>query len=827
MRRVVLLSAFLFGWTVLPQGTVGLAQAQNGQRPFSAVVGAKLRFLRHEMQRGKAPLAADPQLSVTIRFEKSPSSALLSEARRAGAVFYGVSAGAANSPSARGVVQGPDGPILGGVSVFPARIRLSQLDEISAIDGVLRVETAWTPRRIPPLYETRTLSGVDEAWTIPGPDGSYLDGSGVLLADLDTGIDLSHPDFWHGDGGSYSFLDLDSSGDLSEGDAVDLNHNGLADFGETLRWWNAPGSAPGLDSSLQLQIDHLYLDVNGNHQRDFGAPTYSDSDPCFGEALFRPNDANGDGILETNETLTMLSTCKVKAVWERDDTIRTLGVDLIQSEGDTYGHGTNVASILLGGAKGRVYAGFAPGADLIDANLDYSPEHPFVTPLDVRMSWAAAEGADIFVYEDGEWIWEFLDGSSNVEILMNELAAEGSIHVAAAGNLATGNMHWEGDLGSAVGDSVESFLMVDSPLTVDVGVVWGDFYFVQLEGDSIAFTCETPSGPALELGGAGGTAYVGNFSIYSAEDLSPRGTRRVDFRLEAITKGPAGTKALDGSWRFVARRVEANMPSQSSHLNAMSWDDLSGWYSYSKWQDALNTGTVTWPGTADSAITVAAYSPQNGDINSFSGRGKRVDGVSIVDLAAPGSTTYTAMRSQNSAGVPGAYGSFGGTSAATPHVAGAAALLKQWDPSLGSGEMRALLREGARNDSFTGSSPNDTWGAGKLNVYDSMLTRATAAPMAIPAALRGPRIEANVPNPFNPSTLIRYELFSAGRVRVEILDLKGRRVALLHDEFEAAGPHELRWNGRDGAGIQLASGIYLVRVQEDGKVAARKVALLK
>jgi subtilisin family serine protease len=331
----------------------------------------------------------------------------------------------------------------------------------------------------------------------------------------------------------------------------------------------------------------------------------------------------------------------------------------------------------------------------------------------------------------------------------------------------------------------------------------------------------------VALGGVGGTTNAGNFTIYSAEDLSPRGTRRVDFRLQAITKGPVGTKALDGNWRFVARRVEENAPSQPSHLNAMSWDDLSGWYGFSTWQNALNTGTVTWPGTADSAITVAAYSPQNNDINSFSGRGKRVDGVSVVDLAAPGSTTYTGQRSQNNAGVPGGYGSFGGTSAATPHVAGAAALLKQWDPTLGSGEMRALLREGARLDSFTGAAPNDTWGAGKLNVYDSMLTRATAAPMAIPATQRGPRVEANVPNPFNPSTLIRYELPTAGRVRVEILDLRGRRVAVLSEKFETAGSHELRWNGRDDAGIPLASGIYLVRVQEDGRVAARKVTLLK
>jgi subtilisin family serine protease len=752
-------------------------------------------------------------------------------------VFYPAPA-ASVTPDA-GVARGSNGLILGGRTVFPARVRLSQLERLSAVAGVLRVETAWTPRRVPPLYETRTLSGVDGAWTTLDPNGAFLDGSGVLLADLDTGIDLRHPDFWHGDGGVYSWIDQDQSGDLNPGDAVDVNHNGIADPGETLAWWIAPGNAPGLDSSFQLQIDHLYQDLNGNGMRDFGAPAFSDSDPCFGEPLFRANDENADGILQVGETLTMLSTCKVKAVWERDDTVRTLGVDLIQNEGDTFGHGTNVGSILLGGTKGRVYAGFAPGADLINANLDYFPEHPFVTPLDVRMAWAAAQGADIFVYEDGEWIWEFLDGSSNVEVLLNELAAEGSIHVAAAGNLAAGNMHWEGELGDAIGDSVETFLGVSSPTGTDVGVVWGDFYYLDPSSDAIEFSCQAPSGPPVSLGGTGSTTNSGNFSIYTAEDLSPRGTRRVDFRLEAIVKGSAGTRALDGTWRFVARRVSAAASTsvdgqtgkrelvQTTRLNAMSWDNLSGWFGRATWQNPVITGTVTWPGTADSAITVAAYSPQNGDINSFSGRGKRVDGVSLVDLAAPGSTTFTGQRYQSSGGVAGGYGSFGGTSAATPHVAGAAALLKQWDPSLGSGEMRALLRGGATLDAFTGPAPNDTWGAGKLNVYGSILSLATSTPAATPAARREPVVRANVPNPFNPSTLIRYELPVAGQVQVDILDLKGRRIVVLHEGLQTAGSQELRWDGRDASGRQVASGIYLVRVREDGREAGRKVTLLK
>jgi len=836
-------------WAAETASTPSAPSSVSPRKPMEAsphhrrpTLAAPLRFLQGRAQAGKLAGGDSALLPVSVRFDQPPRIDQLAALAALGMRFHPApsSPSAGSAPSRRtagdeggssrqdrrpGVLDGPEGPILGGITVVPGRIPAHALDAAAAVEGVVRVETAWHPRRLPPLYQTRSMCGVDEAWKAVDREGHFLDGRGVLLADMDTGVDLQHPDFWHGDGGVFEWIDVDLSGDLSEGDAVDVNRNGLVDFGERLGWWEAPGNAPGLEPGFQTDVDHLYQDTDENGVRDWGAPTYSDSDPCFGEPFLRANDENGDHILQPWETLTMLSTCKVKAIWERDDTVRRLGVDLIENEGDTYGHGTNVGSILLGGEKGRLYSGFAPGADMIYCNLDYFPEHPFVTPIDVRMSWAAAEGAEVFVYEDGEWIWEFLDGSSNVEILMNELAEEGSIHVAAAGNLASGGMHWEGDLGAALDDSVTATLTVASPSGTDIGVVWGDFYWNPAVEGQVRIDCVTPTGERVSLGGSGTTLTVGNFSIYTADDMSPRSTARVDFRLEAIEKGSEGTRALDGDWRFVAIRTLAG--DASIRMNAMSWDNLSGWFAYSRWQDALITGTVTWPGTADSSITVAAYSPQTLDINYFSGRGKRVDGVSIVDLAAPGSTTYTGRRNQSDGGIPGGYGSFGGTSAATPHVAGAVTLLKQWDRNLHSGEMRRILREGAVQDLYTGTTPNDTWGAGKLNVYGSILWSPVAAPGPPPLAARELLVHGGYPNPFNPATTIRYELPEDGEVVVEVLDLAGRHVATLLAGQQTKGEAQVRWAGRDDAGHAVGSGIYLVRVRQNGREAARKVTLLK
>ncbi len=80
----------------------------------------------------------------------------------------------------------------------------------------------------------------------------------------------------------------------------------------------------------------------------------------------------------------------------------------------------------------------------------------------------------------------------------------------------------------------------------------------------------------------------------------------------------------------------------------------------------------------------------------------------------------------------------------------------------------------------------------------------------------------NYPNPFNPSTTIRFELPHAARVRLEIVDIAGRRVAALVNERREAGMYTVRWNARD-----FASGIYFYRLQTNGFVETRKMLLIE
>lgn len=85
----------------------------------------------------------------------------------------------------------------------------------------------------------------------------------------------------------------------------------------------------------------------------------------------------------------------------------------------------------------------------------------------------------------------------------------------------------------------------------------------------------------------------------------------------------------------------------------------------------------------------------------------------------------------------------------------------------------------------------------------------------------------NYPNPFNAATEISYSLASDSHVKIEVYDILGRRVAVLTDERQSAGPHRITWTGNDSFGRGLASGVYFYRLSAGGSVQAKKMVLLK
>jgi len=83
------------------------------------------------------------------------------------------------------------------------------------------------------------------------------------------------------------------------------------------------------------------------------------------------------------------------------------------------------------------------------------------------------------------------------------------------------------------------------------------------------------------------------------------------------------------------------------------------------------------------------------------------------------------------------------------------------------------------------------------------------------------------PNPFNPTTTIAYSIPEPGLVALHIYDVRGRRVRTLVSEQKTKGEHRAIWDGRDANGLEVASGVYFVRLEFGDKVQSRKIALMK
>jgi len=85
----------------------------------------------------------------------------------------------------------------------------------------------------------------------------------------------------------------------------------------------------------------------------------------------------------------------------------------------------------------------------------------------------------------------------------------------------------------------------------------------------------------------------------------------------------------------------------------------------------------------------------------------------------------------------------------------------------------------------------------------------------------------NYPNPFNPITTISYQLAETGFVKLEIFNILGEKIKTLASASQNAGTYAVKWNGTGLEGNALSSGVYLYRLQVNGKLIQRKMLLTK
>jgi len=233
------------------------------------------------------------------------------------------------------------------------------------------------------------------------------------------------------------------------------------------------------------------------------------------------------------------------------------------------------------------------------------------------------------------------------------------------------------------------------------------------------------------------------------------------------------------------------------------------------------SNTLVAPSDGPNVLCVGAVDAQNTRV-SFSSMGPTADGRIKPDVMAMGLSVRLA-----SAEAPNLYTSKNGTSFSCPLAAGVAALLLQAVPALTNTQIMDILRTTASN----ANAPNNQIGWGiidALAAYNlALVTDVEERQTPIASFVLHPAF----PNPFNPSTSIRYELPDGQPsnipVKLQVFNILGREVITLVDAIQGSGIYSVSWDGRDRRGVTVNTGVFIYRLQAGGQSKSGKVLFLK
>jgi len=389
---------------------------------------------------------------------------------------------------------------------------------------------------------------------------------------------------------------------------------------------------------------------------------------------------------------------------------------------DLTGHGTAVAGIAAGRSADGLYTGAAPEAELIIVKLGLPREEGFprtteimrgVTyalrkarqlnmPLVINLSFGNSYGS-----HDGSSLLErFLDNASEIG---RTVICVGSGNEGAARGHFAGNITRDGRVELAVGNYEKS-------LNIQLWKNYSDVFRIRLQ---------SPGGEEAELTtNIQGGKYTLRLEqtrilVYLGEPLPYAVAQEIYLEMIPVTGGYIDA----GIWTIRLEPVMTVTGQYYLYLPAGNGrGDSTGFYR------STPQMTLTVPSTAAKVITVGAYDPVYDTYADFSGRGY-ADSTRTIGVTAAGLTKPDLVAPGVNIQAPDVYGSFlpvTGTSFATPIVSGAAALLMEWgivqgnDPFLYGEKIKAYLRKGARPLRGEREYPNDRVGYGRLCVADSL-----------------------------------------------------------------------------------------------------------
>jgi hypothetical protein len=626
---------------------------------------------------------------------------------------------------------------------------------VAALPDVVRVSMP-PPAGPLPLDRSATLLRLADARGAR-PALDLLTGKGILIGDVDSLVDPFHPTFFKGDGGYFDWIDVNGDGAFTPGtDAIDLDHDGAPSPAEVAQVLSATtigrNAMPvaARPAGFDPGIDWLYLDTNGNGVRDYGAAAgFTDATYAFGEPLFVPDDVNRSGSLDPGERVVRLGTSKFRSVFvnlgtpydisqvfDRGNNLSSIQTDY--TGGQAFGfpdalHATGVSTILVGDVPlvGRRWVGIAPDAEVVTA---FSEEQGL--PVEGTM-WTLEQKPDVMLYELAVWAGDVLDGSDALSQIIDDSATSDSIaHTCPTGDQGSARKHAHADVAA----NQTSELAFDLPAMAKGGTQPLTYVDISLNvrgGAPTTVTLHSPSGTTNAIGTAG-VVYFGTTGCYITHRVSPRGTWFTDMVLYTAS---GGAPLEVGTWTVSVGGT--THPALS--VDAYVQDDKSSWTVGAAFDAAIATdrSTIGIPSTADHCIAVNAvpdhlaspsepwydysysrwdvpmgYADRDGQLRAYNPLGPRIDGVIKPDVAAPDNPWVATEHSPMAKTPYGSFWIFGGTSGASPHVTGVAALLAQ--AGIRGDAARDAIRAGAVHDAITGPVPNPDYGYGRLDAAGTL-----------------------------------------------------------------------------------------------------------
>lgn len=531
---------------------------------------------------------------------------------------------------------------------------------------------------------------------------------------------------------------------------------------------------------------------------------------------------------------------------------------------DAVGHGTATAGIAGGNGSesAGLYAGMAPEAEflIVKVTTEGAPAHgnepaegPFYDPLfvpiamDYVINEATAVGKPVVALANFGSSGGPMDGTDNLARALDQRFGPGKpglVFISGSSDDGGVDNHAAGTV--AQGQSIDITLNnVGNFLRFDLWYDDADRFDVEIISPTTTYNSLTaPAGNNSRTQLL--NAEIRFYHNGSGVDFFGADNNRREIFLDMLTPGAytirlTGTSVTTGTFQ-ASLNPSTILSSSSSEFTSFVTPGYTVWDLASARNNIAPNSYVIrefWTDIDGIQRTFPGNDAGEGNLWTGSGVGPTYDGRLGIDVSAPGNMTigaygqrswFNTFRFNKVAPGNGFYGTLGAVSGASPVVTGIVALMLNANPNLDAAQVKTILQNTAREDNSTGTTPNPTWGYGKINAYAAVqeaMNLTGIEPMSSIVA-DGFELKANFPNPFNPSTTIRYELLRAMPVELQIFDTAGRLVrTLVSQNIQDAGSYEVAWDGSNLNGEAVSSGIYMYRLTSGAVSQTGKAVLIR